>query len=184
MVDTIKVVTPDDMGNTLVLGSDNKYNVDVSQLDLPDNITAFNLEGRTLKITTNKGTHQTDLSALVPEQTVDLSLKSISREGEKAVFIVGEKGTTDKDTQLEFDVPDLLPVQVTNPLQGDGTANSPLSLKVSVYTGDNLIKLENDGIYVSPADIQTLIPATPSRPIRLVNATGQTQIGFIYDTEQ
>lgn len=180
MANNIRIVTPDDMGNTIVLGSDNKYNVAVDQLNLPDGITGVSLSDTTLTISTTSTQHTADLSTLVPNQVVDLSLKSIERQGNKVVFTVGEKGKTTQDTTIDLDVSDLLPVQVGNTLQGDGTTGSPLGIKVSVSTDSNLLKVADDGAYVSTADIQALIP---NRTIRLVNASGETKIGFIHNTE-
>lgn len=183
MSNTIRVVTPNDIGNTITLGSDNKYNVNVEALDLPASITSVSLSDKTLTISTNKGDKTVDLTPLVPEVVADVFLKSVTRQDNQIVFTVGNKKDSDADTALQIDVSDLLPVQVGNTLTGNGTQGSPLGIKISASTDNNLLKSTDDGIYVSTADIQALIPQV-NRDVRLVNASGETEVGFIYSTEQ
>lgn len=106
MTTEFRVVTPDDMGETIKLGvkEPNKYDVDLSRLDL---------------------------SVHMDEETVE----------------------------------------------GTGEASSPYKVRISDGVEGNLLKHGADGLYVSPFDL-------PIRPVRLVNASGQTVIGFLYDKER
>lgn len=75
MVDAVKVVTPDDLGDTLKLGAKvaNKYDVDVSKFDLPNGITDASLTGTVLTITTDEKSITVDLSGILPKRDVRLT---------------------------------------------------------------------------------------------------------------
>lgn len=189
MATDFRVVTPDDMGNTIRLGvkEPNKYDVDVSQLILPAGVTGVTLQGTVLSVWTSDGDKSVDLAPMLPQIAADVFLKNVQRQGNQIVFTVGINADASQDTTFNIDIADLAPVSVDqSTMEGDGTSGNSLSVKIS--TTDNLLKKVGDGLAVLGTDVKQLIadnipPAQP-RDIRLVNASGQTVIGYIHSTEQ
>lgn len=192
MATDFRVVTPDDMGNTIRLGvkEPNKYDVDVSQLILPASVTGLTLQGTVLSVQTSDGDKTVDLAPMLPQIAADVFLKNVQRQGNQIVFTVGIKADASQDTTFNIDIADLAPVQTDGiTIVGDGTNGDILRVRLSQpIDGDNLLKLAGDGLYVSKTDITDLIVANAApkepRDIRLVNASGQTVIGYIHSTEQ
>ena len=194
MATDFRVVTPDDMGNTIRLGAKepNKYDVDVSQLDLPASVTGLTLQGTVLSVQTSDGDKTVDLAPMLPQIAADAFLKNVQRQGNQIVFTVGIKDDTSQDTTFSIDIADLAPVQTDGiTIVGNGVNGDNLRVQLSQDTpthGNNLLKQAGGGLYVSETDITDLIAAnaTPKEPrdIRLVNASGQTVIGYIHSTEQ
>ena len=192
MATDFRVVTPDDMGNTIRLGvkEPNKYDVDVSQLILPAGVTGVTLQGTVLSVQTPYGDNTVDLAPMLPQIAADVFLKNVQRQGNQIVFTVGIKADASQDTTFNIDIADLAPVQTDGiTIVGDGTNGDILRVRLSQpIGGDNLLKLAGDGLYVSKTDITDLIVANAApkepRDIRLVNASGQTVIGYIHSTEQ
>lgn len=193
MATDFRVVTPDDMGNTIRLGArvPNKYDVDVSQLDLPASVTGLTLQGTVLSVQTPNGDQTVDLAPMLPQIAADAFLKNVQRQGNQIVFTVGIKDDTSQDTTFSIDIADLAPVQTDGiTIVGNGAGDNlrvQLSQNTPTY-GNNLLKQAGDGLYVSETDITNLITANAApkepRDIRLVNASGQTVIGYIHSTEQ
>lgn len=192
MATDFRVVTPDDMGNTIRLGvkEPNKYDVDVSQLILPAGVTGVTLQGTVLSVQTPYGDNTVDLAPMLPQIAADVFLKNVQRQGNQIVFTVGIKADASQDTTFNIDIADLAPVQTDGiTIVGDGTNGDILRVRLSQpIDGDNLLKLAGDGLYVSKTDITDLIVANAApkepRDIRLVNASGQAVIGYIHSTEQ
>ena len=194
MATDFRVVTPDDMGNTIRLGvkEPNKYDVDLSQLDLPPSVTGVTLQGTVLSVRTSDGDKSVDLAPMLPQIAADAFLKNAKRQGNQIVFTVGIKNDTSQDNIFTVDVADLLPVQTDGiTIVGNGTNGNNLRVQLSQGTptpGNNLLKQYGGGLYVSETDITNLIAANAAtkepRDIRLVNASGQTVIGYIHSTEQ
>lgn len=192
MATDFRVVTPDDMGNTIRLGvkEPNKYDVDVSQLILPAGVTGVTLQGTVLSVQTPYGDNTVDLAPMLPQIAADVFLKNVQRQGNQIVFTVGIQADASQDTTFNIDIADLAPVQTDGiTIVGDGTNGDILRVRLSQpIDGDNLLKLAGDGLYVSKTDITDLIVANAApkepRDIRLVNASGQTVIGYIHSTEQ
>ena len=192
MATDFHVVTPGDMGNTIRLGVKEpyKYDVDVSQLNLPASVTGVTLQGTVLSVETPDGDKTVDLAPMLPQIAADVFLKNVQRQGNQIMFTVGIKDDTSQDSTFNIDIADLAPVQTDGiTIVGDGTNGDILRVRLSQpIDGDNLLKLAGDGLYVSETDITDLIVAnaTPKEPrdIRLVNASGQTVIGYIHSTEQ
>lgn len=192
MATDFRVVTPDDMGNTIRLGAKepDKYDVDVSQLNLPAGVTGVTLQGTVLSVQTPDGDKTVDLAPMLPQIAADVFLKDVQRQGNQIVFTVGIKADASQDTTFNIDIADLAPVQTDGvTIVGDGTNADILRVqRAQPIDGENLLKLAGDGLYVSEKDITDLIAdhAAPKAPrdIRLVNASGQTVIGYIHSTEQ
>lgn len=193
MATDFRVVTPDDMGNTIRLGAKepNKYDVDVSQLNLPAGVTGVTLQGTVLSVQTSDGDKTVDLAPMLPQIAADVFLKDVQRQGNQIVFTVGIKADASQDTTFNIDIADLAPVQTDGvTIVGDGTNADILRVQLAQLIGgeNNLLKLAGDGLYVSEKDITDLIVANAApkepRDIRLVNASGQTVIGYIHSTEQ
>ena len=194
MATDFRVVTPDDMGNTIRLGAKepNKYDVDLSQLNLPASVTGLTLQGTVLSVQTPDGDKTVDLAPMLPQIAADVFLKNVQRQGNQIVFTVGIKDDTSQDTTFNIDIADLAPVQTDGTtIVGNGANGDILRVQLSQDTpthGNNLLKLAGDGLYVSETDITNLITANAApkepRDIRLVNASGQTVIGYIHSTEQ
>lgn len=180
-----RIVVPDDIGNTIRLGvrEANKYDVDISQLDLPTGINSLELSGTTLTAKTTDGDKSVDLSPILPLVAAEVFLKRVERQSNKIVFTVGENGSTTNDTTLEVDVSDLLPVVTDNEtVVGNGVTGNPLKVSISSTISNNLLKKTSDGLYVSQDDLPQ--PTIEPRTVRLTNASGDTVIGYIYNTEQ
>ena len=192
MATDFRVVTPDDIGASIRLGAKepNKYDVDLSQLDLPASVTGLTLQGTVLSVQTSDGDKTVDLAPMLPQIAADAFLKNVQRQGNQIVFTVGIKDDTSQDNIFTVDVADLAPVQTDGiTIVGNGTDGDTLRVQLSQDThGNNLLKQDDNGLYVSETDITDLITAnaTPTEPrdIRLVNASGQTVIGYIHSTEQ
>ena len=194
MATDFRVVTPDDMGASIRLGAKepNKYDVDLSQLDLPPSVTGVTLQGTVLSVQTSDGDKSVDLAPMLPQIAADAFLKNVQRQGNQIVFTVGIKDDTSQDTTFSIDIADLAPVQADGiTIVGNGANGDNLRVQLSQDTpthGNNLLKQAGGGLYVSETDITNLIAAnaTPTEPrdIRLVNASGQTVIGYIHSTEQ
>ena len=194
MATDFRVVTPDDMGASIRLGAKepNKYDVDLSQLDLPASVTGLTLQGTVLSVQTSDGDKTVDLSPVLSQIAADAFLKNVQRQGNQIMFTVGIKADTSQDTTFNIDIADLAPVQadgitiVGNGANGD-TLRVQLSQDIPTH-GNNLLKQAGGGLYVSETDITNLITsnAAPVEPrdIRLVNASGQTVLGYIHSTEQ
>lgn len=192
MATDFRVVTPDDMGNTIRLGvkEPNKYDVDVSQLNLPAGVTGVTLQGTVLSVQTPDGAKTVDLAPMLPQIAADVFLKNVQRQGNQIVFTVGIKADASQDTTFNIDIADLAPVQTDGvTIVGNGTNGDILRVQLAQLIGgeNNLLKLAGDGLYVSETDITDLIVANAApkepRDIRLVNASGQTVIGYIHSTE-
>lgn len=192
MATDFRVVTPDDMGNTIRLGvkEPNKYDVDVSQLNLPAGVTGVTLQGTVLSVQTPDGDKTVDLAPMLPQIAADVFLKDVQRQGNQIVFTVGIKADASQDTTFNIDIADLAPVQTDGvTIVGNGTNGDILRVQLAQLIGgeNNLLKLAGDGLYVSETDITDLIVANAApkelRDIRLVNASGQTVIGYIHSTE-
>ena len=198
MATDFRVVIPDDIGNTIKLGvkEPNKYDVDVSQLDLPGGLTGLSLQGTVLTATTSDpyadGPVTVDLAPILPQIAADVFLKNVQRQGNQILFTVGIKDDTSQDSTFNIDVADLAPVQTDGiTIVGNGVSGDNLRVQLSQDTpthGNNLLKQAGGGLYVSETDITNLITANAApkepRDIRLVNASGQTVIGYIHSTEQ
>lgn len=194
MATDFRVVTPDDMGASIRLGAKepNKYDVDLSQLDLPPSVTGLTLQGTVLSVQTSDGDKTVDLAPMLPKIAADAFLKNVQRQGNQIVFTVGIKDDTSQDTTFSIDIADLAPVQADGiTIVGNGANGDTLRVQLSQDTpthGNNLLKQAGGGLYVSETDITNLIAtnAAPKEPrdIRLVNASGQTVIGYIHSTEQ
>lgn len=192
MATDFRVVTPDDMGNTIRLGvkEPNKYDVDVSQLNLPAGVTGVTLQGTVLSVQTPDGAKTVDLAPMLPQIAADVFLKNVQRQGNQIVFTVGIKADASQDTTFNIDIADLAPVQTDGvTIVGDGTNADILRVQLAQLIGgeNNLLKLAGDGLYVSETDITDLIVANAApkepRDIRLVNASGRTVIGYIHSME-
>lgn len=183
MATDFRVVTPADMGDTIVLGAKvgGKYDVDVSKLTgLPNGVSSVTLDGTTLRLVTNNGNIDTDLSSLMPSVTSEVFLKNVEYADKKLKFTVGIKKDTSQDTVLEVAVADMLPVQTDGmTLDGNGTAANTLKVRIDPRS-DNLLSYSPSGLHVAKAAIQ----AAPARGVRLVNATGETVLGYMYATEE
>lgn len=193
MATDFRVVTPDDMGNTIRLGAKepDKYDVDVSQLNLPAGVTGVTLQGTVLSVQTPDGDKTVDLAPMLPQIAADVFLKNVQRQGNQIVFTVGIQADASQDTTFNIDIADLAPVQTDGvTIVGNGTNGDILRVQLAQLIGgeNNLLKLAGDGLYVSETDITDLIVANAApkepRDIRLVNASGQTVIGYIHSTEQ
>lgn len=194
MATDFRVVTPDDMGASIRLGAKepNKYDVDLSQLDLPASVTGLTLQGTVLSVQTSDGDKTVDLAPVLTQIAADAFLKNVQRQGNQIVFTVGIKADTSQDTTFSIDIADLAPVQTDGiTIVGNGANGDTLRVQLSQDTpthGNNLLKQAGGGLYVSETDIINLITsnAAPVEPrdIRLVNASGQTVLGYIHSTEQ
>lgn len=180
MATDFRVVTPSDLGDTIVLGAKvpGKYDV-----QLPAGVTDITLDNKALKITTTTGEKTVDLAGIMPAVTAEVFLKAVERQDDKIQFIVGESDNNRHDTTFEVDVADLLPVVADGvTISGNGTENSKLAVRVATDVADNVLKSNANGLYVSKADVGAGA-APAARTVRLVNANGTQVLGYLYDSE-
>ena len=185
MATDVRVVTPDDLGDSLRLGvlTAGKIDVDVSKLDLPPTITGLTLSGTELNINTTNGTHTVDLSPMLPNVVADVFLKGVSVNNDyKLVFTVGKDGDTTEDITLEADLRNYFTLEIDSyTLSGTGRSGDPLKVFIS-SEDDNLLEETASGLYISRHSLN--IPEPDIRDIRLTNASGTTVLGYIHSTEQ
>lgn len=180
MATDFRVVTPGDLGDTIVLGAKvpGKYDV-----QLPAGVTDITLDNKALKITTTAGEKTVDLAGIMPAVTAEVFLKAVERLDDKIQFIVGESDNNRHDTTFEVDITDLLavvPDGVT--ISGNGTTTSKLAVRIASDVADNVLKSNANGLYVSKADVGAGA-APAARTVRLVNADGTQVLGYLYASE-
>ena len=189
MANDIRVVTPTDIGNTIKLGLKvpHTYDVDVSALELPEQVIDVILQGTILAVQTTGGEKAVDLAPMLPQVVLDTVLKNVEKQGNNIVFTVGNKDNDENNNTFNVDVADLLPVVADEQsITGTGIEANKLAVKL-VAGADNLITKSGDGITVSKAAIQDMLPkevVIPARDVRLVNASGTSVVGYIHSTEQ
>lgn len=183
-----RIVTPEDIGETIKMGALQplKYDVDLNALDIPPETDRLELDGTELTLITRHGPRTVDLAPMLPQVVLDTVLKDVQKSGDYLVFTVGNKGDNKADTELRVDVASLLPVVADErTITGNGTTASELAVKV-VDSSDNLLTVTLEGLTVSRRAVQELLPEQEAerRDIRLVNASGTTVVGYIYGNEQ
>lgn len=194
MATDFRVVTPDDMGNSIKLGikEANKYDVDIAQLDIPEQVTGVSLQGTQLTLETIKGEKTVDLAPMLPKIVADVFLKNAERQEGNIVFTVGNKDNADDDKTFTINIADLASVTPDGEgIVGKGTTDDKLRVNISADTANfttNLLKQSATGLYVSDTEVKRLItentPAKEPRGVRLMNASGETVLGYLYATEQ
>nr|DAN52843.1 MAG TPA: hypothetical protein [Caudoviricetes sp.] len=166
MTTRVKVITPDNLGKTIVFGVLDPKKLDViydqdhfelvegKGIRLKDSvlkplkdadIASGDLVGSNLELAKVDGTKIIiPLSNLVPAAKADKFLKGVSYNADtkKLVFSIGNDVDTTTET-TEVSVADLLPVVTGNGLQGDGTTANPISIKTPANSG---LKVDTNGI--------------------------------------
>lgn len=166
MTTRVKVITPDNLGKTIVFGVLDPKKLDViydpdhfefvegKGIHLKDlvlkplkdaGIASGDLVGSNLELAKVDGTKIIiPLSNLVPAAKADKFLKGVSYNADtkKLVFSIGNDVDTTTET-TEVSVADLLPVVTGNGLQGDGTTANPISIKTPANSG---LKVDTNGI--------------------------------------
>ena len=188
MATKMKVITPDNLGKTIVLGAldpkkwDVKYDPDHFEFvegkgfHLKDSvlqplkdagIESGTLNGSTLELTKADGNKiNIPLANLVPAAKADKFLKGVTynTDTKKLVFTVGNDLDATTET-VEVSVADLLPVTVGNGLEGDGTTANPIRLKTPT---NGVLKATTDGLAFDTDKL-----------IELVDGTGDVSLGYI-----
>lgn len=184
----IKVITPSNLGKTIELGAleANKWDVKLHAAHLENKPTGIGLTdsiinelkgaglknaelvGSELKLTKGDDTEvKVDLAPLIPAAKADHFLKSVTYEAasKELVFTVGAADTEEGQTVSRIDISDLTPVTVGNGLEGNGTAASPV--KVKVGTGSPL-KATTDGLVLDTDNL-----------VELTDGTGEVSLGYL-----
>ena len=188
MTTKMKVITPDNLGKTIVLGAldpkkwDVKYDPDhftfeegkglhlkpsVLQPLKDADVASGALVGSNLELTKNDGSKvSVPLANLVPAAKADKFLKGVTYNADtkKLVFTVGNDLDTTIET-AEVSVADLLPIVTGNGLQGDGTTANPVSIKTPTNSG---LKVDANGIAFDKDNL-----------VELVDGTGDVSLGYI-----
>ena len=187
----MRIVTPDNMGDTLKLGvvTEGKYDVNVEGLTLPDPVADFRIDQsqgkKELVLQTTGGEKRLDITPLLPPVAVDIALKSgrYDQGSKSFVFTVGQAGNTNSDSTVIVPASDLLPVSSDGTtITGSGTEQSKLAVRVSSTSG-NLLKSDATGLSVATADIQrvaneAVAAGAPEFDVRFVDASGRTVLGY------
>lgn len=188
MATKMKVITPDNLGKTIVQGAldpkkwDVKYDpdhfefVDGKGIHLKDSVlqplkdadvASGALVGSNLELTKNDGTKiNVPMAGLIPAAKADHFLKAVEYKAteKKIKFTVGNDLNAE-ESSYEIDVADLLPVVAGNGLQGNGTSTSPLSIKTPTNSG---LKVDTNGIAFDKDAL-----------IELVDGNGDVSLGYI-----
>lgn len=188
MTTKINVITPSNLGKTIERGAldANKWDVKFDAehfefvegkgLHLKDSVlqplkdadvASGALIGSNLELIKNDGTKiNVPMAGLIPAAKADHFLKAVEyKAAEKKIkFTVGNDLNAEENS-YEIDVADLLPVVAGNGLQGNGTSDSPLSIKTPANSG---VKVDTDGIAFDK-DALT----------ELVDGTGDVSLGYI-----
>lgn len=184
-----KVITPDNLGKTITQDSTeaNKFNVkyDPDHFEWKDNkgihlkdsvlqplkdadIKEISLNSSNLELTKNNNTKlKVSLANLVPASKADKFLKDVTYNSsqKKLVFTVGNE-VNSETTLLEVAIADLMPVSVSNGLEGKGTTADPIKIKLP--TNNSLLKVENTGLSIDKTKL-----------VELTDATGNTSLGYL-----
>lgn len=183
-----KVIIPENLGKTIVLGAldpkkwDVKYDPDhfefvegkglhlkssVLQPLKDADVASGALVGSNLELTKNDGSKiNVPLAGLIPAAKADHFLKAVEyKAAEKKIKFTVGNDLNAEESSYEIDVADLLPVVAGNGLQGNGTAASPLSIKTPANSG---LKVDANGIAF---DKDVLI--------ELVDGTSEVSLGYI-----
>lgn len=136
------------------------------------------LAGSTLNITTlDDAVIAVPLAGLVPAAKADKFLKTVSYASatKELVFTVGNDldGNTE---EVKVNVADFLPVVAGNGLQGNGTTESPLALKVDT-AGSSALTVGADGIKLDADALK------PIATVELQDAFGE-HIGWALTTAE
>lgn len=188
MTTKINVITPSNLGKTIERGAldANKWDVKFDAehfefvegkgLHLKDSVlqplkdadvASGALVGSNLELIKNDGTKiNVPMAGLIPAAKADHFLKAVEYKiAEKKIkFTVGNDLNAEENS-YEIDVADLLPVVAGNGLQGNGTSDSPLSIKTPANSG---LKVDANGIAF---DKDVLV--------ELVDGTGDVSLGYI-----
>ena len=194
MVTRVKVITPDNIGKTIVFGVLDPKKLDViydqdhfelvegKGIRLKDSvlkplkdadIASGDLVGSNLELAKVDGTKIIiPLSNLVPAAKADKFLRGVSYNADtkKLVFSIGNDVDTTTET-TEVSVADLLPVVTGNGLQGDGTTANPISIKTTANSG---LKVDTNGIAFDKGVLAELVDGdtiTVNEQGKLVGAT-------------
>ena len=188
MTTKMKVITPDNLGKTIVLGAldskkwDVKYDpdhfefVDGKGIQLKDSVlqplkdadvASGALVGSNLELTKNDGTKiNVPMAGLIPAAKADHFLKAVEYKAtEKKIKLTVGNDLNAEESSYEIDVADLLPVVAGNGLQGNGTTASPLSIKTPANSG---LKVDANGIAFDKDNL-----------VELVDGTGDVSLGYI-----
>lgn len=184
----IKVITPSNLGKTIQLGAleANKWDVKLHAAHLENKPTGIGLTdaiinelkgaglknaelvGTELKLTKGDDTEvKVDLASLIPAAKADHFLKAVTYEAttKELVFTVGAADTEEGQTVSRVNISDLVPVTVGNGLEGNGTAASPV--KVKVGTGSPLKSTAN-GLVLDTDNL-----------VELTDGTGEVSLGYL-----
>lgn len=188
MVTKVNVITPNNLGKTIVRGAleTNKWDVkfddehftfvDGKGLHLKDSVLASlknagvasgALVGSNLELTKVDGSKVTvSLASLIPASKADRFLKAVefNKTSKKLVFTVGND-LDNETSKVEVDVADLIPVAVGDGLEGDGTSTNPVKIKVA---GNGVLKSDANGLSIDT-----------SKLVELVDGTGDVSLGYI-----
>lgn len=188
MATKMKVITPDNLGKSIVLGAldpkkwDVKYDPDhftfeegkglhlkpsVLQPLKDADVASGALVGSNLELVKNDGSKIViPVGNLVPAAKADKFLKSVTynQDTKKLVFTVGDDSNTANES-IEVSVADLLPVVTGNGLQGDGTTANPVSIKTPANSG---LKVDANGIAFDKDAL-----------VELVDGNGDVSLGYI-----
>lgn len=191
MATDVRVVVPGDIGETIKLGvrEPNKYDVDFGMYPLPEprHLTGATLQGTTLLLhRASDGDVTVDLASMLPNVVTEIFLKDVVIRDNQLRFTVGGQDNEDDDITLDVDLASLIPVTTDGQtIGGNGTVGNPLKLNLATG-GNNLLKQTPDGVAITEDDIARVVQnnlPTHTAGVRLVNASGQTVLGYIHETE-
>ena len=188
MTTKINVITPSNLGKTIERGAldANKWDVKFDAehfefvegkgLHLKDSVlqplkdadvASGALVGSNLELIKNDGTKiNVSMAGLIPAAKADHFLKAVEyKAAEKKIKFTVGNDLNAEESSYEIDVADLLPVVAGNGLQGNGTTDSPLSIKTPANSG---LKVDATGIAFDKNAL-----------IELVDGTGDVSLGYI-----
>lgn len=148
------------------------------QIKVKKGLKSAVLTGSTLNITTlDDAVIAVPLAGLIPAAKADKFLKTVSYNSntKKLVFTVGNDLNATTET-VEVSVADFLPVVAGNGLQGNGTTEQPLQLKLDT-SGSNALTTSTNGLKLDANQLK------PVATVQLVDVFGES-IGYALTESQ
>lgn len=170
--------------NGVVLGKHldirNSFNINESEklIKTKKGISDVRLSGSNLVVVLQDNSSFTvPLSSLIPAAKADKFLKTVSYNSntKKLVFTVGNDLNATTET-VEVSVADFLPVVAGNGLQGNGTTEQPLQLKLDT-SGSNALTTSTNGLKLDANQLK------PVATVQLVDVFGES-IGYALTESQ
>ncbi|MBS9779187.1 MAG: hypothetical protein KGV51_01035 [Moraxellaceae bacterium] len=182
-METEHIVIPQNLGKTIKmnaidtdkydvnLGSDFVVNNETGAISLADNaenhLTGGRLKPNTtiVELTMKSGSKfNIDIGDIIPNHVADIFLSNVALNGSNLQLTVANGNGEGQDKVISVDVSDLIPVTTQGSIQGDGTTENPIKIKIKTP-----ILLDTpEGLCIDK-----------SKLVKLVDTTGKVELGYL-----